>query len=212
MKPHPTFPPRSVGLSTPARGSRPDRRTCRSAVIRCPSSRHDRTFPLGRSPRLEREMLGDYRFLHLAKASALRWWTGQFSMTENGSLALAARSDSCCRRTLHGIYSVVDRMQGSTCPFDRFGSNRPLHSTTGMHGTADTPRNKQPGEEPHLYPQATKRLCSQTTPAAHASAWKGASQVTDRPIHLLQAVPPGESTVDPRPGAARVLPGTGPTH
>jgi hypothetical protein len=96
-------------------------------------------------------------------------WT--ISMPENRSLALAARSDSCRCRTLNGIHSVVDRMQRSACPFDGFGCNRPLHSTTGMDGAADTARNKQPGEEAHLYPQATKRPHPKTTLAAHACGW-----------------------------------------
>jgi hypothetical protein len=77
---------------------------------------------------------------------------------EDGSLALAARSDGCCRRTLHGIHSVVDRIQGPTCPFDRFRRHRPLHGATWVHSTADTARNKQSGEETHPNPKATKRL------------------------------------------------------
>ena len=86
-------------------------------------------------------------------------WT--ISMPENGSLALAARSDSCCRRALHGIHSVVDRMQRSARPFDRFGRNRPLHGTTGMHGAADAARNKQPGQEAHLYPPCDQTAVSE---------------------------------------------------
>jgi hypothetical protein len=43
-------------------------------------------------------------------------------------------------------------MQRTACPFDRSGGNRPLCRTTGMHCTADTPRNKQPGKEAHVYP------------------------------------------------------------
>jgi hypothetical protein len=74
-------------------------------------------------------------------------------MPEDRSLALAARSDGCCRRTLHGIHGVVDRMQGPTCPFDRFRRHRPLHGTTWVHGAADTARNKQPGEETHPNPK-----------------------------------------------------------
>jgi hypothetical protein len=49
-------------------------------------------------------------------------------------------------------------MHRSTGLFDRFGSNCPLHSSTGMRGAADAARNKQPGEESHPYPQATNRL------------------------------------------------------
>jgi hypothetical protein len=80
------------------------------------------------------------------------------SMPENGSLALAlaARSDSCCRRTLHGIHGIVNRMQGPACPFDHFRRDRPLHGATWVHGTADTARNKQPGEETHLIPKSDK--------------------------------------------------------
>jgi hypothetical protein len=92
------------------------------------------------------------------------------SVPENGSIALAVRSDSCCRRALHGIHGVVYRMQCSTCPFDRFGRNRPFRGLTGMHGPADAAWNKQPGEETHLYPirrnGPTRRLLSLRTPPA----------------------------------------------
>ena len=83
---------------------------------------------------------------------------GTVSMPENGSLTLATRSDGCCRRPFHGIHGVVERVQGPTCPFDHFRCYRPLHGTTGVHDTADTARNKQPGEETHLYPKEKKRL------------------------------------------------------
>ena len=85
-------------------------------------------------------------------------------MLENGSLTLAARSDGCSRRTLHGIYGVVDRVQGPTSFLDCFGRHRPLHSTAGVYRTANTPRNEQSREEAHLYPQATKPLPWKTTP------------------------------------------------
>lgn len=65
----------------------------------------------------------------------------------------ATRPDGCCRRTLDGIHGVVDRMQGPACPFDRLGCHGPLHRATGVHSTADTARNKQPGEETHLHSQ-----------------------------------------------------------
>jgi hypothetical protein len=100
------------------------------------------------------------------------------SMPENRSFALAARSDSRCRRALHRIHSVVDRMHRPAGPFDRFGRNCPLHGATGMHGTADAARNKQPGEEAHAYPQVTKRPCTNTTLAMHACAWIRQSQAT----------------------------------
>jgi len=49
-----------------------------------------------------------------------------------------------CRRTLHGIHRVVNRMQGPTCPLDRLRCHRPLHGATWVHSATDTTRNKQP--------------------------------------------------------------------
>jgi hypothetical protein len=82
-------------------------------------------------------------------------------VAEDGSLALAARSDGCCRRTLHGIHGVVDRMQGAACPFDCFRRHRPLHGATRVHGTADTARNKQPGKEAHKKSQKRRNGCAE---------------------------------------------------
>jgi hypothetical protein len=110
----------------------------------------------------------DYGFL-LGRSFGAPMVDWAIPMPENGSLALAARSDSCRCRALHGIHSVIHRMQRSTCPFDRFGCNCPLHGTTGMHGPADAARNKQPGKA-HLDPQATKRQWPKTTLAAQACA------------------------------------------
>ena len=122
-------------------------------------------------------------------------------MPEDRSLALAARSDSGCRRPLHGIHGVIDRMQGPPCPFDCFRRHRPLHGATRVHGTADTARNKQPGEEAHPKSQATKWLCWKTTPAATLAPINTASNAC-KPTYLpragsRQAIPP--STVIHRP-------------
>ena len=97
-------------------------------------------------------------------------------MPKDRSLALAARSDCCCRRTLHGIHGVVDRMQGPPCLFDCFRRHRPLHGATWVHRTADTARNKQPGKETHPKPQATKWLYRKTTPAAIPAPINAASK------------------------------------
>jgi hypothetical protein len=92
------------------------------------------------------------------------------SMVENGSLTLAVRSDGCSRRTLHGIYGVVDRVQGSTGFLDCFGRHSPLHSTAGVYGTANTPRYEQSREEAHLYLQATKPAALEDYSYTHACA------------------------------------------
>lgn len=39
-------------------------------------------------PAAQTRSVGDYRFLHLAAASALRWWTGQFPCRKTGALRL----------------------------------------------------------------------------------------------------------------------------
>ena len=72
------------------------------------------------------------------------------SVPENGSFALAARPDGGCRRTLHGIHGVVERMQGSAGFLDHLGCHRSFHGTTRVCGTTDTARNEQPGKETHL--------------------------------------------------------------
>lgn len=117
-------------------------------------------------------------------------WT--VSVLENGRLSLTARSDCSRRRTLGGVHSIVDRMQRSACPFDHFGRNCPLHGTTGMHGTADAARNKQPGEETHLYPQAKERPYTKTTLAGRAPTWIMQSQVI--PLTRLSTITASDRT------------------
>jgi len=123
-------------------------------------------------------------------------------MPENGSLTLAARSDRCCRRTLHGIHRVIDRMQGLTCPFNRFGCHRPLQRAAGVHGTADTTRNKQPGEETHL-PLKRRNGCAERLPPLEMPApIKHIRQTpAGRPICCGQGPPGG-----PRPGRCQACP------
>src|ERR1700677_1947331 len=77
-------------------------------------------------------------------------------------------------------------MQGSPCPFGRFGSNCPLHGATGMHGTADASRHKQPGEESHLYP-SDKTTMPHSTPIVHAYTWIKRYQPGDRRADLSDA-------------------------
>jgi hypothetical protein len=128
--------------------------TMSSALAR----RHDRMFrytgACGSNEKCRR--LGVPAFGRGFCASVVDW---AIPVPEDRGLALAARSDSCCRRTLHGIHSVVDRMQRPTCPFDRFRRHRQLHGAARVHATADTARNKQPRKETHPKPQAMKWLC-----------------------------------------------------
>jgi hypothetical protein len=91
-------------------------------------------------------------------------------MMENGSLTLVARPDGCSRRTLHGIYSVVDRMQGPAGFLNCFGRHRPLHSTSGVYRTANTPRNEQSREEAHLLPPGNETAALEDYSETHACA------------------------------------------
>jgi hypothetical protein len=89
-------------------------------------------------------------------------------MVENGSLMLAARSDGCSRRTLHGIYGVVERVQGPPGFLYCFGRHRPLYSTAGVHCTANTPRNEQSREEAHLLPLGDETAALEDYSYTHA--------------------------------------------
>src|SRR5579863_8159394 len=54
-------------------------------------------------------------------------------------------------------------MQCPTCPFYRFRRHRALDCATGVHSTADTTWNKQPGEETHLHSLAVNGCAEKIT-------------------------------------------------
>ena len=95
-------------------------------------------------------------------------WT--VPVPEDGSLALAARSDGCCCRPLHGINGIVDGVQGPACLLGCLGRHRPLHGVAGMHGAADTPWGQATWRRNPRLPQTMRWLSWQPTPPKHACA------------------------------------------
>jgi hypothetical protein len=109
----------------------------------------------------------DYGFLHLAAASALRWWTGQFPYRKMGALRLppdriAVAAERCMEYTALSI-----------------GCNARLALLTALGVTARltarpgcmarrTLRGSNLEKKPTLYPQATRRPCPKTTLASYA--------------------------------------------
>jgi hypothetical protein len=120
-------------------------------------------------------------------------------MPEDRSLALATRSDGCCRRTLHGINGVVDRMQGTPRLFDRFRRHRTLHGATpgawhGGHCAEQATWRRNP-PEPRINEMAAQRLLPLAFPRLSIQQ---VNANTGKPGHLLggsrQAGPPSAAT------------------
>src|SRR5436190_9334210 len=73
-------------------------------------------------------------------------------------------------------------MQGPACFLDRLGCHCPLHGAPGVHGAADTARNKQPGEEALCTPSNESIIVPHYS-CEHASA--EGTLPTDHPRQLL---------------------------
>ena len=150
--------------------------------------RHDRMIlrtcpePAGRT-----RSTGDYGFLHLAAASALRWWTGQFPCRKTGVLGLppdriAVAAERCMEYTAlstgcNARLALLTAL-GVTA---RFTARPGCMARRTLRGTSNL--DKKPTCTRH----ATKRPCPKTTLAARACAWIRQSQAT-RQADLSAAV------------------------
>jgi hypothetical protein len=114
------------------------------------------------------------------------------SMPENGSFALATRSDGCCRRTLHGIHGVVDRMQGPTGPFDRFGCHRRFTARLGCTARRILRGTSNLEKKPTCAPKRRNGCAEKTTSAGMLAPIN--EQVNAEKANLsVVAEPPGRS-------------------
>jgi hypothetical protein len=183
-KPHrQTLTPRSgqetgTELKTLAdRKLRPDYRLC---VLRGMTGRFA-TPEAGNS----NESAGDYGFLHLAAASALRWRTGQFPCRKTGALRLrpyrmAVAAERSMEYTAMSIgckarLALLTAL-GVTA---RFTARPGCMARRTLRGTSNLEK------KPTRHPKAMKWLCGETTPAGIPAPINTASKA-GRPTRLLR--------------------------
>jgi len=138
---------------------------------------------------------GDYGFLHLAAASALRWWTGQFPCRKTGALRLppdriAVAAERCMEYTALSIgcnarLALLTAL-GVTA---RFTARPGCMARRTLRGISNL--EKKPTWPPKRRYNRARRLLWLRTPAPGLDK----ARQRDRPDYR----PADESIVDPRP-------------
>jgi len=154
---------------------------------------------------------GDYGFLHLAAASALRWWTGQFPCRKTGALRLppdriAVAAERCTEYTALSIgcnarLALLTAL-GVTA---RFTARPGCMARRTLRGISNL--EKKPTSTPKRRNGPTRRLLSLRTPAPGQDKARqpdrpiyrrSGNQPTDPPSIRRQAWPASSGRTGPR--------------